>query len=64
MPQVLTEWSRERLDFTYGEADHRRKNGRLLAAPSNMCSACGVREYCYAVGGSKVNVVPSPFASI
>jgi putative RecB family exonuclease len=63
-PKDLRGWTRERLDFTFAEADHRRKNNRLLAAPSNMCSACGVREFCYAVGGSKVNTVPSPFASI
>jgi len=64
MPKMLTEWTGARLDFYYREADHRRKNNRLLAAPSTMCSACGVREFCYAVGGSKVKDVPSPFDSI
>jgi hypothetical protein len=63
MPKMLTEWSTERLDFTYAEADHRRKNNRLMASPSPMCTACGVKDFCYAVGGAKVNSVPSPFTS-
>jgi len=61
MPKMLTEWTVARLDYVYAEADHRRKNNRLLAQPSNMCSACGVKDFCYAVGGDKVNTVPSPF---
>jgi len=62
MPKVLTEWTRWRLDFTYAEADHRRKNNRLMAAPSPMCTACGVRDFCYAVGGSKATEVPAPWS--
>jgi len=61
MPKMLTEWTRERLDFTYAEADHRRKNNRLMASPSPMCTACGVRPFCFAVGGERAKEVPAPW---
>lgn len=57
----MAKWTRERLEHFYRSTRNTQKMGLLLPKPSNMCSACGVRDYCYAQDGTQADTVPQPW---
>jgi putative RecB family exonuclease len=57
----LTQWTPERLDFTYAEARAVQMRGAFMHRPSNMCSSCPFRDYCPEVGGVKAAETPQPW---
>jgi CRISPR/Cas system-associated exonuclease Cas4 (RecB family) len=54
----LTKWPKERVDYIFRSVRTMQEQGIFLANPSNLCSACGVREYCATMGGSLAHTVP------
>lgn len=58
----LDEWTKQRLDYTFGGVRKMQEQQIFIPNPSNMCSACGVRRYCSAMGGDLANTVPQPWA--
>lgn len=59
----LNEYSLRRLEWQYGALRHARQTGLYLPNPS-MCSSCGVRDFCYEVGGERAHEVRPPWVSI
>ena len=57
----LTAYSRERLDHAFASVRKMQEAGAFLPHVTSMCSSCGVRDYCLAVGGEKAGTVPSPW---
>lgn len=54
-------WPKERIDYIFKSVRHMQEQGIFLAQPSNMCSACTVKDYCATMGGSLAHTVPSPW---
>lgn len=52
----------DRLEYQYGALRFARENGLYLPNPS-FCSSCGVRDWCYEVGGPRAHEVPPPWAT-
>jgi hypothetical protein len=57
----LEKWPKERVDYIFRSVRAMQEQDLFLPHPSNLCSACGVREYCDAVGGSLAHTVPPPW---
>jgi hypothetical protein len=57
----LDKWPKERLDFVFGKALIMREQGIFLANPSNLCSSCGVRQYCLTMKGELAHTVEQPW---
>lgn len=57
-PADLNLWTQERLDYVFRSVRAMQEQGIFLANPSNMCSACGVKDYCLTMGGSLAHTVP------
>lgn len=61
VPEPLSEWTPERLDFEYGAAHKAMEAGLFVPKKTRMCSGCGVREHCYAYGGERAGEAPKPW---
>lgn len=61
LPYDLSAWSKDRLDYEFRNARQKQELGIFEANPSPMCSACGVRDFCHAVGGARASEVPRPW---
>ena len=57
----LTEYSSERLGHAFSSVRKMQEAGAFLPHVTSMCSACGVRDYCLAVGGEKAALAPAPW---
>lgn len=61
IPADLQSWSPERLEWLYWKTRQAQEQGMFLPTRSPLCGSCGVRDYCYAVGGPKADTVPAPW---
>lgn len=57
----LSSWTKEVLDFEFSGVRKMQEDGIFIANPSNMCAPCGVKDFCYAVGGSRAHEVEQPW---
>ena len=57
----LTDWTRARLDYEFGGVRRIQEQGIFIASPSNMCSSCGVKDYCLTMGGARAHEVEQPW---
>lgn len=57
----LGEWSEDRFEFEYGAAKKQIRSGLFTPNVDRHCSWCGVREFCYAVGGERAGEVTLPW---
>lgn len=57
----LTRWPSAALDWMYTSAREIQLAGATVPKTGPMCSACSVRDYCFAVGGEKANTIPGPW---
>ena len=58
----LSAWTKPRLDYVFASVRKIQTEQIFLPNPSNMCSACPVRDYCLTMGGSLAHTVPQPWA--
>lgn len=58
----LTQWTKERLDFTFAEARSVQERGAFMHRPSNLCGACALADYCPEVNGIKAAETPQPWS--
>lgn len=59
-PVDLTRYTEDYLDLLFAQQLRGLKAGVFLPSVTPMCSACGVREFCPAVGGSRAHEIPTP----
>ena len=59
--KVVASEVRPRLEHLVSSTRKMQELGFYLANPGPMCSACGVRDYCYAMGGGLANTIPQPW---
>jgi hypothetical protein len=59
----LKDWTRARLDYEFGGVRRIQEQGIFIASPGNMCSSCGVKDYCLTMGGSRAHEVEQPWES-
>lgn len=53
----LDQWPKSRLDFEFGQVRKMQTEGIFLPNPSNLCSSCGVREFCLTMNGSRAHEI-------
>lgn len=58
----VEKWPKDRIDFIFKSVRSMQEQGLFLANPSNMCSACTVKDYCLTMGGSQAHTVPQPWS--
>lgn len=62
IPENIDQWEGAYFDYAYEGVARLKQTGDLyLPHPSNLCSSCGVREYCRYMGGPKAGEVPPPW---
>jgi hypothetical protein len=54
----LTPWGMDFFDYSFGAMNAQLATGYFAPNVSDHCSWCGVRDYCYAVNGSKSSDYP------
>jgi hypothetical protein len=57
----LDQWPKERLDHEFSQVRRMQEEGIFLANPSNLCSSCGVKEYCLTMKGSMAHTIEQPW---
>jgi hypothetical protein len=57
----LDSWPKARLDHEFSQVRRMQEEGIFLANPSNLCSSCGVKEFCITMKGSMAHTIEQPW---
>jgi hypothetical protein len=54
-------WPKARLDYEFASIRKIQEDGIFLPNPSNLCSSCGVKDYCLSQKGALAHTIPQPW---